>query len=215
MKTKPIYENTTKNRIQIINNGIPMWLNPGDRVVGDKFRVFMKMGLKEVPLKTDPVEIVDDDKKEEAPIKVRQAPEPKAAEKERKEAAKELLKELMMEDAVTLNDDVEVEIETAPEEVEVEEPEADEVEEEEEEGTNYIVGDALINQIVAEIGGENKEDAQEVSEEDEPVVVLDDEEIAVKEEHDDYPHKCLEEGCDRQFASERGLTSHSRVHKKV
>lgn len=240
MKQKPVFKNTTKGRIQVIQQGIPIWMNPGDVIVGERFRVFMKMGLEEVgrdqmPKAARPVTpvakpqevAVNDPEPEKAPIKVRElkmvdmvlpsdeiriapgAPLPSAP-------APEPDPILELEDAEVLTDGLHPEASEAPEEPveEEEESEVTELEEEVADGEEPVLalnlvqhGDALKDEILADILGDAN---------DEPLVVMDEEDVEDLEdleEPDDYPFKCDIDDCERAFASKRGLKSHQRSHK--
>jgi len=79
VKIKPVFKNMGQARMQIIRQGIPVWLEPGDCIVGERYRVYAKMGLVEVgrdglPKKPKPKAVapaVNDPAPEKAPIKVR------------------------------------------------------------------------------------------------------------------------------------------------
>jgi len=217
MKNKPVFENQTKGKIQIMRRGIPIWLEPGDRVEGESYRVYMALGLTEVKKKEKRKLVVDDRGNKDAPIKTR----PKITEDE-----KQKIKKLFLEDHVIPSDDLKISADThaevvvptvsPEEEVKVEPvktkpkvltnspPEVVEKEEEPvtEPGTE---GEALMDKIAAELEAEMDPD-------DEPIVVMEDEEEKV-DAIDNYPHKCDYDGCDRSFASRRGLKSHKRLHR--
>jgi len=206
MKQKPVFKNTTKGRIQVIQQGIPIWLNPGDVIVGERFRIYTKMGLEEVGREGMPkpaapapaVQAVNDPEPEKAPVKLR---------------------EMRVVDHVIPVDEVKVEPVPAPEpepEPEFEEDlEPDEVDilpmdppedGEVELALHLVEGETLKEEIIADI-------LDGLDDEDDIVVIEDDDDIEL-EEPDDYPFKCEVEGCGRAFASQRGLKSHSRVHSE-
>lgn len=212
MKQKPVFKNTTKGRIQVIQQGIPIWLNPGDVIVGERFRIYARMGLEEVGRDglaaaiAPPPPVVNDPAPEKSPVQVRT---------------------MKVVDHTLLVDDIKIEAvttppEPAPETVEIEamDPPTDvepilalhllqEEPEAEPEMPEFAgSGDALKDEIVSDIlaGLDDEED----------LVVYDDaeedsEELEL-ESPDDYPFKCTL--CDREFASTRGLKSHQRVHNE-
>jgi hypothetical protein len=207
MKGKPVFKNVTEGRIQIIRQGIPVWLNVGDTVVGERYRAFLSLGLKEVgrdglPKKKEKVAVVaaaiDDDKPEESPIKVRKM---------------DLTDTVMVVDSVkvgsttasSLLPDAPAEEPPAPPEEPVEEPV-------EEEGLTSH-GDALKAEILAELDAEY-ELAIHLDEDgdDAPIIILEDDEEEEEEVVVTHPNVCEE--CGRGFASKRGLKSHMRAHKK-
>jgi hypothetical protein len=197
MKKKPVFKNTGKGRIQIVQQGIPIWMNPGDTIIGEKYRAFLSLGLEEVgrdalPKITKPASkpVVNDPEPAKAPVKVR---------------------EMKVVDHVLPMDDMKVEIETTPPEPDPE-PEVvdiepmDPPEDEEPELALHLTGqgDELKDEIVADI-------LKDLDDEDDLVIIADDDDDLELPEPDDYPFKC--DQCDRAFASQRGLKSHSRVHK--
>jgi len=190
MKGKPVFKNTTKGRIQIIRQGIPIWLNPGDVVVGENYRPFLSMGLEEVGREGLPkakAVVVNDDKPEESPVKVRKI---------------ELQDDVMPIDVVKVSSGP---TPVAPPEVPVEPVEPA--------GEPEFVseGEALKSEIIADLEAEMEDDEL-------PLVILgdedpdlgEDEEFSVEEDEDNFPFKCTE--CDKSFASQRGLKSHLRSH---
>lgn len=197
MKPKPIFKNTTKSRIQIIQRGIPIWLNPGDVIVGEKYRVFTRMGLQEVPKEQFP-KVVNDDNPEKSPVKVRKMV---------------IVDHILPTDHLKISSGVEAKIEltTAPDEDEVttkKKPDkSSEMGQSEEPVLGIqLAGDALLDHIVDEIG-----DELESSQPSDIEPVIDDKQE--EQEVDNYPFKCEQAGCDKAFASKRGLKSHLRVHK--
>jgi hypothetical protein len=80
VKSKPVFKNLGQARMQIIQQGIPIWLEPGDCIVGERYRVYSRMGLVEVgkdglPAKARKKVVakatVNDPAPAKAPIKVR------------------------------------------------------------------------------------------------------------------------------------------------
>lgn len=227
MKGKPVFKNVTKGRIQIIRQGIPLWLDVGDVVAGEKYRAFLSLGLKEVgreglpkplaPPTTPPVEapalVVDDDKPEASPIQVRKI-----------DLVDDVIPidviktggttDSLLPEAQEKQEDDQEELEEAPEEPIDEEPSP----EPEEEFTSE--GDTLKAEIMAELEADMEAEfgaAENLSDSSLPFVILDDEETAEtaeapEEEVVTHPFVC--EQCARGFASKRGLKSHLRHHKK-
>ena len=202
MKPKPIFKNTTRGRIQIVQRGIPIWMNPGDIVVGEGFRAFTRMGLEEVGLDALPkptaaplvvAPVMNDPEPAKSPVTVRKL---------------QVVDTVIPTDVVKLapapkpEPELAIELVTEPELVEEEEPEV------EEEPVLTSMGDALKADIMADILSDMEED---------DIIVIDDsdeeEEDVELEEPDDYPYKCEEDDCDKAFASARGLKSHSRIHR--
>lgn len=225
MKQKPVFKNNTKGRIQVVQRGIPIWMNPGDIIVGESFRAFTKLGLEEVGRQglpkpaPAPKVVVNDPEPEKSPVKVRELKVvdmmlPRDEISIKPGPSKEPDAVLELEDATVMTDELHPEVveDSAPEPVDdVEEPvEEDEVEEEEDEEPVLAVelvgqGESLREEIIADIIGDL---------DDEPVVVMDEEEEVELEEPDDYPFKCEHDGCGRAFASKRGLKSHLRSHRE-
>lgn len=170
MKIKPVFKNVSKARIQIIRQGIPHWLEPGDTVTGERYRVYLPMGLKEVGRQTPTTAgaalvTIDDANPAASPVTVRAV----VVEAEKK------VKLDFIDDVLPI--DV----------------------------LKFGTGEELKSALVDDIGSDLSEDdiyiiEDEPDVEPEPIV-------------DNYPHKCEAEGCDRAFASKRGLKSHGRVHK--
>lgn len=202
MKGKPVFKNVTKNRIQIIRQGIPHWLWPGDTIVGERYRVYVKMGLKEVGRQTsivgptkpapEPLLVIDGTLEASPVTVITTAPdeldEPDAPEAPEEPKVKEIV---LIDDVIPVDDLILGSASKEP---------------------TQATGEALKDEIMAEIEAELAAEMPEVVEEsdEEPIIILDDVEEGVA---DNYPYKCEIEGCDRAFASERGLKSHSRVHK--
>jgi hypothetical protein len=175
MKAKPIFKNTTRYRIQITNQGIPIWLDPGETVTGEKFRVFVPLGLEQVAKEP-----------EKSPVTMREQ-DPLAA-------AKVKLIEIMTDPALAPDD--ELTIVAGP-------PGEEKVEIKVEEAPVLAgIGDALIENIVGELGAKLEDSVPELEDD---IIVIDD-----SEEEDTHPHKC--DICDRGFASKRGLKTHKRRH---
>lgn len=172
-KHKPIFKNTTKARIQIIKQGIPHWMEPGDTITGESYRVFMSLGLEEVGKEEvvvpkvpatalKPPMAVNDPKPEVSPI----TPRP-SVDEENKVVSIDLVDDVIPSDHLKFN-----------------------------------TGEELKDLIVQEI---------EMSEDD--IIIIDDsDEPLVEDEKNDHPNKCDFEGCDKSFASKRGLKTHRRIH---
>lgn len=212
MKGKPVFKNTTKARIQIIQRGIPIWMNPGDTIVGERYRAFLSMGLEEVGRehlpkpslpKSAPKPVVNDESPDKSPIQVRK---------------------IQLTDVVLPHDDLKVggstkaldalidkHLPAAPEPAEEPEAEEEEAEVAPEDRADGPSGETLKAMLI-----------EDLSEEPELAITLDveadgdDELIVIEEdeptEEETHPFVCEE--CGRGFASKRGLKSHSRVHKK-
>lgn len=222
MKNKPVFKNTTKGRIQIIQQGIPIWLNPGDIIVGERFRAFLKLGLEEVGRDHLPqpvgaaqatVQPVNDPAPEKSPVKLRKL---KIVDTilPNDEIRIDADATLTLEDATTHTAGLHPEVEPVKEEVTAapapeeltEAPEEEPVVEEEPVlGIELLShGEALKDEIIADLTDD--------MDDDEPLVILDDDDEEVElEKPDDHPFKC--DQCDRGFASSRGLKSHKRSHR--
>lgn len=195
MKQKPVYKNMGPARVQIIRQGIPIWLEPGECIVGARYKVYESMGLVEVgrdglpkpkapPAPAKPV--MNDPEPEKAPVKVRK---------------------IEITDAV-MPFDV---IKTAPTPKPAPEPEpvVEEPEEEPEADVlDALSGEALKAMIVADLEEADPELAVELDADEDILVLIEDE----PEEEDTHPFKC--EICGKGFASQRGVKSHSRTHKE-
>lgn len=183
MKIKPVFKNVTKGRIQIIQQGIPLWLNPGESITGERYRVYVSMGLEEVGrLPKDvpiapvasilPLIVIDDVIPSSSPISLRASIDPEV-----KVVNIELDDDVLPMDSLNFGG---------------------------EDLKQAIVDDIEYDGIVILDDEDTDEELEDIyiieDEEPEPVV-------------DNYPHKCPEEDCDRAFASKRGLKSHSRIHK--
>ena len=210
MKGKPVFKNVTKGRIQIIRQGIPIWLDSGDVIVGEKYRAFLSLGLKEVGKEGLPkranapvviTQVVNDEEPEKSPIKVRK---------------------INLQDTVIPIDVVKVAVDpgTALPALPPAEGETPEVSEDpvEPAGEPELLseGEALKSDILAELeaewAAEEAEEEHQVDDDDIPVVLLEDDEAEELDEEDTHPFKCNE--CDKSFASKRGLKSHNRMHDK-
>lgn len=201
MKNKPIFKNETRNRIQIIRQGIPVWLDPGEQVVGEPFRVFTKLGLTEVKPKPAPK---PEPKPEKPPVTIR------------KDIEKKFI-EIMTDDSLGEPEEV-VEVAAKPEVVTmpspasldglVEEPKEELaieiVDGEELEDISHLVGESLVDSIVEQIGEGIEALPPDGNDE---LIVVDDTPIV----EDNYPHKC--DICGQGFASKRGMKTHKRRHK--
>lgn len=170
MKIKPVFKNVSKARIQIIRQGIPHWLEPGDTVTGERYRVYLPMGLKEVGRQTPttagaPIVTVDDVSPAASPVTVR---------------------------AIVVEEEKKVKIDFVDDILPID-------------VLKFGTGEELKSALVDDIGNDLTED---------DIFIIDDEpDVEPEPVVDNYPHKCQHEGCDRAFASKRGLKSHSRVHK--
>jgi len=212
MKHKPVFKNITKGRIQIIQRGIPVWLNPGDVIVGEPYRAFLSLGLKEVgrdglpqltKTRKELRAAINDDKPEASPIKVREM---------------RVVDAVMPVDDIKMGPSVDVlpmkaakpDPEPAPEPEAEEEPEAELPALPPVDSAAGPSGEALKAMLIAEL--EDEEPVLAISLEDKDP---DDELIVIEEEPEPevetHPYVCEE--CGRGFASKRGLKSHLRSHK--
>lgn len=205
MKQKPVFKNTTKGRIQVIQQGIPIWMNPGDVIVGERFRIYTNMGLEEVgrsglPSSKQPLPppVVNDPEPKKSPVKVR---------------------ELKIVDHVMPMDDMKVEMVTTPPE-----PVLDLKKSEDQEDVDIVTlppPEDEEPELALRLTGEGEDLKEEIlsdilsgfDDESDLVVIDDSDDAPIElEEPDDYPYKCNQ--CERSFASQRGLKSHSRVHNE-
>ena len=218
---KPIFKNTTKGRIQIIVRGVPVWLEPGDTVVGENFRVFTKLGLEQVGKeesflepKSAPVEVSTDDS-EDSPVQLREVVRDEVVTEE---------KSLKITDYVEAPEESVTLVVTKPEEDDdsSEEDSDDDMvvilDEEPEEDTPLAVELVGREEIEELLDAEDEEPQSSEDDVEEEGLVEDQEEAADGAEEEEslleqtHPFACDE--CDKRFGSERGLKTHKRWHKE-